>query len=72
MCTDHVLTKQNMFHLFIAQGHMGCLHPLAVVNDAAGYVVLFETLVSMPFSTLPRRGMAGPYPCTILANFLHV
>ena len=43
-----------MFYLFIVRGHWWCSHPLAVVNDAAGNVVLFETLVSVPFSTLPE------------------
>jgi len=41
-------------YLFIVCGLLGCSHPLAVVNDAAGNVVLFETLVPVPFSTLPE------------------
>ena len=41
-------------YLFIVCRLLGCSPPLAVVNDAAGNVVLFEALVPVPFSTLPE------------------
>ena len=55
-----------MYHNFFihssVNGHLGCLHVLAIVNSAAmnnGIHVSFSILVSLGY--IPRSGIAGSY-----------
>ena len=55
-----------MYHYFFihssVDGHLGCLHDLAIVNSAAmnnGIHVSFSILVSSGY--MPRSGIAGSY-----------
>ena len=55
-----------MYHNFFihstVDGHLGCVHVLAVVNSAAvniGVHVSFSVLVSSGY--MPRSGIAGPH-----------
>ena len=55
-----------MYHLFFnhssVDGHLGCLHVLAIENSAAvniGVHVSFQTRVVSGY--LPRSGIAGSY-----------
>ena len=55
-----------MYHNFFihssVDGHLGCLHALAVVNSASvdnGIHVSFSTLASSGY--MPRSGIAGSY-----------
>ena len=66
-----------MYHSFLihssADGHLGCIHVLAIVNSAAmntGVHVSLSILVSLVF--MPRSGIAGAYGSSIssfLRNF---
>ena len=52
----------NFFIYSSVNGHLGCLHVLAIVNSAAmnnGIHVSFPTLVSSGY--MPRSGIAGSY-----------
>ena len=55
-----------MYHNFSihssVDGHLGCFHVLAVVNNAAlnsGILVSFSILISSGY--MPRSGIAGSY-----------
>ena len=55
-----------MYHNFLiysyVDGHLGCFHVLAIVNNVAmnsGIHVSFSTLVSSGY--MPRSGIAGSY-----------
>ena len=63
-----------MYHCFLfhssANGHLGCLHVLAIVNSAVmniGVHVFLSILVSMV--CMPRSGIAGSYGSSI-SSFL--
>jgi len=52
----------NFFIYSSVNGHLGCLHVLAIVNSAAmnnGIHVSFPTLVSSGY--MPRSGISGSY-----------
>ena len=52
----------NFFIHSTVDGHLGCVHVLAVVNSAAvniGVHVSFSVLVSSGY--MPRSGIAGPH-----------
>ena len=55
-----------MYHIFLihssVDGHLGCLHVLAIVNSTVVHIgmhVSFSILVSSGF--MPRSGIAGSY-----------
>ena len=63
-----------MYHSFLihssADGHLGCVHVLAIINSAAmniGVHVSLSDLVSLV--CMPRRGIAGSYGSSI-SSFL--
>ena len=63
-----------MYHSFLvhssADGHLGCFHVLAIINNAAmniGVHVSLSDLVSSVF--MPRSGIAGSYGSSI-SSFL--
>ena len=52
----------NFFIYSSVDGHLGCLHVLAIVNSAAmdnGIHMSFSILVSSEY--MPRSGIAGSY-----------
>ena len=58
----------SMYHIFLTHssvdGHLGCLHVLAIVNSAAmniGVHVSFEMEVFVFSGYMPRSGIAGSY-----------
>ena len=63
-----------MYHSFLihssADGHLGCLHVLAIINSAVmniGVHVSLSDLVSLVY--MPRSGIAGSYVSSI-SSFL--
>ena len=61
-----------MYHIFFihssVDGHLGCLHALAIVNSASkniGVHVSFQIIVF--YGYMPRRGIAGSYGNSIFS-----
>ena len=55
-----------MYHSFLihlsADGHLGCLHVLAIINSAAMYIGVHVSLSDLVSSVcMPRSGIAGSY-----------
>ena len=58
----HCIYVPRLLYPFIADGHLGCFHVLAIVNSAAvniGVHVSFSVLISSRH--MPRSGIAGSY-----------
>ena len=63
-----------MYHIFFTRssvdGHLGCFHILAIVNNAArniGVHILFQPSVFVFFGYRPRSGIAGSYGCSVFS-----
>ena len=59
-----------MYHSFLihssADGHLGCIHVLAIVNSAAINIVVHVSLSDLVSSVcMPRSGIAGSYGISI-------
>ena len=62
-----------MYHIFIhscIDGHLGCYHVLATVNNAAvntGVHVFFQIIIFSRY--MPRSGIGGSYGSSIFSFF---
>ena len=59
-----------MYHSFLihlsADGHLGCLHVLAIINSAVMNIGVHVSLSVLVFSVcMPRSGIAGSYGSSI-------
>ena len=63
-----VCIYQNFFVPSSFDGHLSCLHVLAVVNNDAvniGVQLFLQHSVFVPFGYMPRSGIAGSYGSSI-------
>ena len=62
-----------MYHSFLshssADGHLGCVHVLAIINSAAMNIGVHASVSDLVSLCMPRSGIAGSYGSSI-SSFL--
>ena len=65
-----------MYHNFLihssADGHLGCLHVLAVINSAAMNIGVHVSLNSGFLHVYARSGISGPYGSSVVSCLRHL
>ena len=71
---SNILLYIYIYHIFLSQssvdGHLGCVHVLAIVNSAAmitGVHVSFQIQVFIFSGYMPGSGIAGSYGSSIFS-----
>ena len=70
----HIYIHHNFSIHSSIDGHLGCFHVLAIINNAAkniGVQISFQFSVLVTFGYIPRSGIAGSHDSPIF-NFLRI
>ena len=65
----HCIYVLHLLYPFSVNGHLGCFHALAIVNNAAMNIEVHVSLSNYGFEYMPRSRIAGAYSNSIFRFF---
>ena len=69
VCVTHLILSTHLLYPLICNGHLGCFHILAFINNATRNIEVYVSFLisGVFFRYIPPNGTAGPYGSSIFS-----